>query len=53
MQEGKYKLDMVQAMIFDDRKEASDFITANLEIIHEFSVQSATMPVIVLIVWKR
>ena len=53
MQEGKYKLTDVRAMVFDDRKDASDFIAANVEIIREFSVQSATMPVIVLIVWKR
>ena len=49
----KYPLHQVQALIFQDRKEASDFIKANKDRLHEFSIQTIGPPVVLLLVWKK
>ena len=48
----KYPLHRVQALTFDDRKSARDFLKANKDRIHEFHIQSAIGQIMVLIVWK-
>ena len=48
----KYPLHRVQAMIFQDRQEVSDFVEANKDIILELRVQAVAPPIVVLFVWK-
>ena len=48
----KYPLNEVQAIIFQDRKAASDFIESTKDRLHDFHVQTVTAPIIVLFVWN-